>query len=121
MTMTEQDTRNAAYRRRRGPRISRRRVRPPNRPPQKKPTVLDQMGGPMGMVWSTVPVVVFVAANSFVSLSMAIGVAVASGWGSPGSGCCAGSASRRRSASLVGVAGRRGNRRGGPGRQRTSS
>ncbi|MBW0104087.1 DUF3159 domain-containing protein [Pseudonocardia sp. KRD291] len=47
----------------------------------KKPTVLDQMGGPMGFVYSTVPVVVFVAANSFLSLPLTIGISLAVGLG----------------------------------------
>jgi hypothetical protein len=44
-----------------------------------KPTLLDQVGGPMGFVYSTVPVVVFVAANAFLPLPMTIGVAIAVG------------------------------------------
>jgi hypothetical protein len=31
----------------------------------RKPALLDQMGGPMGFVYSTIPVVVFVTANGF--------------------------------------------------------
>jgi hypothetical protein len=42
-------------------------------------TLLDRMGGPMGFVYSTVPVVVFVAANAFLPLPMTIGVSVAAG------------------------------------------
>ncbi|MFP5069909.1 DUF3159 domain-containing protein [Pseudonocardia nantongensis] len=42
-----------------------------------KPSVLDQMGGPAGFVYSTVPVVVFVAAHAFLSLAMTIGVSIA--------------------------------------------
>jgi uncharacterized protein DUF3159 len=44
-----------------------------------QPTLLDQMGGPMGFVYSTVPVVVFVAANAFLPLPMTIGASVAVG------------------------------------------
>jgi hypothetical protein len=44
-----------------------------------RPTLLDQMGGPMGFVYSTVPVVVFVAANAFLPLPMTIGVSIAVG------------------------------------------
>ena len=44
-----------------------------------RPTVLDQMGGPRGFVYSSVPVVVFVAANTFLSLPVTIGVSVAVG------------------------------------------
>lgn len=44
-----------------------------------QPTLLDQMGGPMGFVYSTVPVVVFVAANAFLPLPMTIGASIAVG------------------------------------------
>jgi hypothetical protein len=44
-----------------------------------RPTLLDQMGGPMGFVYSTVPVVVFVAANAFLPLPMTIGASIAVG------------------------------------------
>jgi hypothetical protein len=44
-----------------------------------QPTLLDYMGGPMGFVYSTVPVVVFVAANAFLPLPMTIGISVAVG------------------------------------------
>ncbi|MDN5913609.1 MAG: DUF3159 domain-containing protein [Pseudonocardia sp.] len=44
---------------------------------ETKPTVLDQIGGPMGFVYSTFPVVVFVAANAFLSLPMTIGISIA--------------------------------------------
>ncbi|QUH02099.1 DUF3159 domain-containing protein [Saccharopolyspora erythraea] len=46
---------------------------------EKKPTMLDQMGGPMGFVYSTVPVVVFVVANAFLPLPMTIGVSISVG------------------------------------------
>ncbi|MEU6699607.1 DUF3159 domain-containing protein [Pseudonocardia sp. NPDC046786] len=42
-------------------------------------TLLDHMGGPMGFVYSAIPVVVFVTANAFLSLSLTIGIAVGSG------------------------------------------
>jgi Protein of unknown function (DUF3159) len=45
----------------------------------ERPTLLDQMGGPMGFVYSTVPVVVFVAANAFLPLPLTIGVSIAVG------------------------------------------
>lgn len=45
--------------------------------PAVPPTMLDQMGGPMGFVYSTVPVVVFVAANSVLPLAATVGVSVA--------------------------------------------
>ncbi|NKY34534.1 DUF3159 domain-containing protein [Nocardia speluncae] len=41
------------------------------------PTLLDQMGGPMGFVYSTVPVVVFVAVNAVLPLAATVGVSVA--------------------------------------------
>jgi hypothetical protein len=44
-----------------------------------QPTLLDQIGGPMGFVYSTVPVIVFVAANAFLPLPMTIGVSIAVG------------------------------------------
>jgi Protein of unknown function (DUF3159) len=46
-----------------------------------RPTILEQLGGIPGMIYSTVPVVLFVVVNSFTSLSTAliaaVGVAVA--------------------------------------------
>ncbi|MEV1295961.1 DUF3159 domain-containing protein [Pseudonocardia sp. NPDC049635] len=42
-------------------------------------TMLDHMGGPMGFVYSAIPVAVFVTANAFLSLSLTIGIAVGSG------------------------------------------
>ncbi|WP_229399275.1 DUF3159 domain-containing protein [Micromonospora okii] len=47
--------------------------------PPAKPTILDQMGGIAGFVYSTVPVIVFVTANALLPLPAAIGVAVATG------------------------------------------
>ncbi|MGH3917020.1 MAG: DUF3159 domain-containing protein [Pseudonocardiaceae bacterium] len=41
------------------------------------PTVLDRMGGPMGFVYSTIPVIAFVAANVFLPLTATITVAIA--------------------------------------------
>ncbi|WP_063034976.1 DUF3159 domain-containing protein [Nocardia grenadensis] len=46
---------------------------------EPQPTLLDQMGGPMGFVYSTIPVVVFVAANAVLPLAATIGVAIAVG------------------------------------------
>ncbi|TCK21004.1 uncharacterized protein DUF3159 [Pseudonocardia endophytica] len=43
---------------------------------EKTASVLDQMGGPMGFVYSTVPVVVFATANAFLSLPVTIAVSV---------------------------------------------
>ncbi|GAA3767423.1 DUF3159 domain-containing protein [Micromonospora maritima] len=42
-------------------------------------SLLDQMGGVAGFVYSTVPVVVFVTADAFLPLPLAVGVAVATG------------------------------------------
>lgn len=42
-------------------------------------TLIDQLGGPKGFLYSTVPVVVFVTANAFLSLPLTIGIALASG------------------------------------------
>lgn len=67
MTMTEDTTRPAPHTDR------------PAQAQNRRTTVLDQVGGPWGMVWSTVPVVVFVVANSFATLSTATVVAVAAG------------------------------------------
>jgi hypothetical protein len=39
--------------------------------------MLDQLGGPWGMVYTAVPVVAFVVANAVVALPVAIGTAVA--------------------------------------------
>ncbi|MDT8914679.1 DUF3159 domain-containing protein [Amycolatopsis sp. PS_44_ISF1] len=51
----------------------------PERREDGKQTVLDQLGGPLGFVYSTVPVVVFVAANAFLSLPLTIGIALGTG------------------------------------------
>ena len=40
--------------------------------PEPAPTVLDQIGGVSGLIYSTVPVVVFVPVNSFFGLTAAI-------------------------------------------------
>jgi hypothetical protein len=42
-------------------------------------TLLDRVGGPMGFVYSTIPVVVFVVGNVFLSLPMTIVVSIAVG------------------------------------------
>jgi hypothetical protein len=68
--------------------IDRKDLRETDRPTEPVPvagqaaaqsTLLDHMGGPMGFVYSTVPVVVFVAANAFLPLPMTIGVSIAVG------------------------------------------
>lgn len=48
------------------------------------PNVLDQLGGPSGVVYTTVPVVAFVTATAFVALPTAIGIAVGVGLGVTG-------------------------------------
>lgn len=45
----------------------------------EQPTLLDRMGGPLGFVYSTVPVIVFVTANAFLSLPMTIGISITVG------------------------------------------
>jgi hypothetical protein len=45
----------------------------------KRPPLLDQMGGPKGFIYSTIPVVVFVAANAFLPLQTTIVVSIAVG------------------------------------------
>ncbi|MFI7069807.1 DUF3159 domain-containing protein [Micromonospora sediminicola] len=52
---------------------------PPDGTAQPADIVLRQMGGPAGFVYSTVPVIVFVTADAFLSLPVAVGVAVATG------------------------------------------
>lgn len=44
-----------------------------------RPNVLEQMGGPAGFVYSTIPVVVFVTANAFLPLPVTIWVALGTG------------------------------------------
>ena len=53
-------------------------------PSADEPTLLDRLGGPLGFVWSTVPVVVFVTANAFLSLTTAIAISIAVGLGLTG-------------------------------------
>lgn len=54
----------------------------PTRPaPAATPTVLEQMGGTSGFVYSTIPVIVFVTANAFLSLPITLGVSLAAGLG----------------------------------------
>ncbi|SDU35048.1 DUF3159 domain-containing protein [Gordonia westfalica] len=45
--------------------------------PEQTPTVLEQMGGVSGLIYSTIPVVVFVPVNSFFGLRAAIVAALA--------------------------------------------
>lgn len=44
-----------------------------------KPSLIDQVGGIKGFIYSTVPVLVFVMANAVLSLTVAVTVALASG------------------------------------------
>ncbi|MEJ2869669.1 DUF3159 domain-containing protein [Actinomycetospora sp. OC33-EN08] len=46
----------------------------------KSPSVLEQMGGRKGFVYSTIPVLVFVAANAFLPLSVTIAISLAVGF-----------------------------------------
>lgn len=73
MTTTE-PTRDRGYRQDEAPAGP---LPPPEPPPGPQPTLLDHMGGPMGFVYSTIPVVVFVAANALLSLPMTIGISIA--------------------------------------------
>ncbi|MEJ8278021.1 DUF3159 domain-containing protein [Pseudonocardia spirodelae] len=51
----------------------------PERAAERTPTLLEQMGGPTGIVASTIPVVVFVVANVLADLRTAIYAAVGAG------------------------------------------
>lgn len=68
------------------------------------PTVLDQMGGPLGFVYSTIPVVVFVTANAFLSLPVTIAVAVATGLALTGFRLARGERFASAAGSVLGVA-----------------
>ena len=48
-----------------------------DRPEEAPPTIWDQMGGPMGMIDSGLPVVVFIVANTIGGLGWGIGAALA--------------------------------------------
>lgn len=50
----------------------------PAEPEERQPTLLEQMGGLSGLVYSSVPVVVFILANSFFGLGVAIWSALGS-------------------------------------------
>jgi uncharacterized protein DUF3159 len=52
---------------------------PPEPGPTREQMVLDRMGGRMGFVYSTIPIVVFVTANMFLPLMATISIAVAVG------------------------------------------
>ncbi|MDD7966667.1 DUF3159 domain-containing protein [Actinomycetospora lemnae] len=53
----------------------------PPTPTRRTPTVLEQVGGPLGFVSSAVPVIVFVTANAFLPLGVTIAVSLAAGLG----------------------------------------
>ena len=71
---------------------------------KSEPTLLDHMGGPMGFVYSTIPVVVFVTANAFLSLSLTIGIALGSGLALVGFRLLRGERFAQAIGSLLGVA-----------------
>ncbi|GLZ52781.1 DUF3159 domain-containing protein [Actinomycetospora sp. NBRC 106378] len=50
-------------------------------PTRPAPTALEQMGGVQGFVYSTIPVIVFVTANAFLSLPITLAVSLAAGLG----------------------------------------
>ncbi|WP_328340455.1 DUF3159 domain-containing protein [Micromonospora sp. NBC_00421] len=52
-------------------------ARPDDAGQATSPTILDQVGGVSGFVYSTIPVVVFVTANALLPLLIAVAVAVA--------------------------------------------
>ncbi len=68
------------------------------------PTLLDQLGGPLGMVYTTVPVVAFVTAVPFFPLPTAIGIAVAVALGVTGLRLLRGERLRTAVGGLFGVA-----------------
>lgn len=47
--------------------------------PSTTPSVLEQIGGIQGFVYSTIPVLVFVTANTFLALPLTIGIALGTG------------------------------------------
>lgn len=80
---------------------------PPGGPasaPGPQLTLLEQMGGPMGFVYSAVPVVVFVAANAFLSLTATIIVSVALGLAITGYRLLRGERFRLAAGGLLGLA-----------------
>jgi hypothetical protein len=86
----------------------------------RQPTLLDHTGGPLGIAGSTVPVVVFVTANAFLSLPMTIGVSIGVGLAFAGFRLLRGERYRSAFSGLLGVAAARASSPG-PGRPRTSS
>jgi hypothetical protein len=72
--------------------------------PAPQSTLLEQMGGPMGFVYSAVPVAVFVAANAFLPLSATIIVSVAVGLAIAGYRLLRGEALSLAAGGLLGLA-----------------
>ena len=62
-----------------------RHAEPPTTPvatgtaPSTTPSVVDQIGGIQGFVYATIPVLVFVTANTFLALPLTIGIALGTG------------------------------------------
>jgi hypothetical protein len=73
-------------------------------PDGPRSTLLEQTGGPMGFVYSAVPVVVFVAANAFLSLTATIIVSVAVGLAIAGYRLLRGEALSLAAGGLLGLA-----------------
>ena len=73
-------------------------------PDGPRSTLLEQMGGPMGFVYSAVPVVVFVAANAFLPLTATIIVSVAVGLAIAGYRLLRGEALSLAAGGLLGLA-----------------
>lgn len=46
---------------------------------RRERSVIDQLGGPLGLLYSVVPVIVFIVADAFLSLPVTIGVSIAAG------------------------------------------
>lgn len=72
--------------------------------PAAAPTLLDQMGGPAGFVYSTIPVLVFVVANALLPLPVTIGVSLAAGLGLSAFRLVRGEKVASAAGSLLGVA-----------------
>ena len=70
----------------------------------RKPTILEQLGGPMGFVYSTLPVVVFVVGQAFLPLPLTVGFSVAAALGITGFRLLRGEPFGSAVGGLVGVA-----------------
>ncbi|SFN35735.1 Protein of unknown function [Pseudonocardia ammonioxydans] len=75
-----------------------------DQPAAQPRTALDHAGGPMGIVYSTIPVIVFVAANAFLSLTMTIGISIAVGLALTGFRLLRGEAFTSAVGGLLGIA-----------------